>query len=205
MATILRSDPLRNFKFQVQINHTTSDIQTGGTVNLVNLGFMSVSGLSMSTEMIPYREGGMNTTTKKMPGQSDFPQVTFQRGLFVGQGHLFNWFKDIFYLDRVYGNMNDDFRTTVLIRVLPHPSTRHPENLVNTGGGQDPVQHKIGHGKQVFALLNAWPTSMSWSDLDAGGNGIIMEQMVLAHEGLIPVHAQTMDPASNANWMTYFA
>lgn len=47
---------------------------------------MAVSGLSITTEVIPYREGGMNTTTQKMPGQSDFSPLTLSRGLAAGQG-----------------------------------------------------------------------------------------------------------------------
>jgi len=34
------------------------------------MGFMTVSGLAMTIDVIPYREGGMNTTTQNMPGQA---------------------------------------------------------------------------------------------------------------------------------------
>lgn len=66
MATVtpsvghIATDPLRNFRFQVQIQHP-------GIKGFARMGFMSVSGLNVTTEVIPYREGGMNTTTQKMP------------------------------------------------------------------------------------------------------------------------------------------
>jgi hypothetical protein len=32
-------------------------------------------------------------------------------------------------------------------------------------------------------VYNAWPTSIAFSDLDAGANAIVVQQMTLAHEG----------------------
>lgn len=181
MATV-RSDPLRNFKFQVQINYVTNDV-FGTQYKLATLGFMSVSGLNVTTESIPYREGGMNTTTRKMPGQSDYPAITLQRGMFAGQSHLWQWFKDIFFFERFRGDFTADFRTSVTIRVLPHPSTRTDGTNYAQGGGADPVTQNVGKGKAVWKVFNAWPSSLAWSDLDAGGSGLILEQMVLQHEG----------------------
>lgn len=188
MASV-RSDPLRNFKFQVQIHYVAKDI-FGVQYKLAELGFMSISGLQVTNENILYREGGMNATTRKMPGQSDYPPVTLQRGLFAGQSHLWQWFKDIFFFEQVKGQEFPDFRTTVTIRVLPHPSVRSSTNY-SQGGGASPVVHNVGKGRAVFKLFNAWPTSLSFSDLDAGGNGIIMEQMTLVHEGMTYLPAKS--------------
>jgi len=32
-------------------------------------------------------------------------------------------------------------------------------------------------------VYNAWPTALAYSDLDAGANQLLIEQMTLAHEG----------------------
>ncbi|MET7631758.1 phage tail protein [Streptomyces sp. NPDC005499] len=64
----LQTDPLRNFKFQVQIHLANSTLDSSKRTN--QLGFMSVSGLSITTDVVVYRQGGMNTTTQKMPGQA---------------------------------------------------------------------------------------------------------------------------------------
>ena len=52
--TRLHSDPVRNFKYQVQLFHP----ETGFNDEFAKIGFMSVEGLAMNTEMVPYREGG---------------------------------------------------------------------------------------------------------------------------------------------------
>lgn len=157
----LSTDPLRNFKFNVNIMHPN-------LTGFATLGFMTVSGLNITTEVIPYREGGMNTTTQKMPGQSDFAPITLSQGVAVGQGPLWNWVKELFTVMQGTGtgNPGQDFRATVDIMVLDHPVTTP----------QVPV-------KAIFRVYNAWPTSLAFSDLDAGANAVFMQQMSLAHEG----------------------
>lgn len=158
----IATDPLRNFKFVVDIPHPNKAL--GG----VRMGFMSVSGLNITTEVIPYREGGMNTTTQKMPGQSDFAPITLSRGVIVGDSRMINWMKQLFTVQQGTGinTAGTDFRSTLLIKILDHPVTKGPI----------PV-------KAVFKVFNAWPTAIAFSDLDAGANAIMVQQMTLAHEG----------------------
>jgi phage tail-like protein len=157
----LATDPLRNFKFNVNIMHPKIS-------GFANLGFMTVSGLNITTEVIPYREGGMNTTTQKMPGQSDFAPITLSQGVAVGSGPLWQWMQELFAVMQGTGTgfPGADFRATVDIMVLDHPVTTP----------QVPV-------KAIYRVYNAWPTSIAFSDLDAGANAVLMQQMSLAHEG----------------------
>jgi hypothetical protein len=37
--------------------------------------------------------------------------------------------------------------------------------------------------KAIYRVYNAWPTSIAFSDLDAGANAVFMQQLSLAHEG----------------------
>ena len=60
------SDPIRNFRFVVKLS--TLDAGSNSLFD-TTLGFTSVSGLSMQTEAIPYREGGYHTTMHMLPGQ----------------------------------------------------------------------------------------------------------------------------------------
>lgn len=156
----IKTDPLRNFKFEVHIRHPKA--------GLGRMGFMSVSGLNISTEVIPYREGGMNTTTQKLPGQSDFAPLTLSKGLAVGDASFMTWMLELFSVIQGdgTGTAGDDFRSRVDIKVLAHPVTRGP---VPT--------------KAHFRVHQAWPTSVAFSDLDAGANAIVIQQMTLAHEG----------------------
>ena len=128
----LNSDPLRNFRYRVAINHPSDPLK-----NLARMGFMAVSGLSVNNEVIPYREGGNNTTTRKMPGQSDFGPLTMTRGFMaathrewwppanIGTNEIYTWFTQIFSvaIGQGFGSAVTDFRVGVTIDILEHPIT----------------------------------------------------------------------------------
>ena len=160
LATIA-TDPLRNFKFLVNI---TPDGQS-----TLNLGFMNVQGLNVQIDVIAYREGAFNTTTQKMPGQADFSPIVMSRGVAVGTQQDIAWLKELFAVLQGVGTgtATNDFRATVDIQILEHPITP---------GNQAPI-------KMWFRVYNAWPTAVSWSDLDAGANALMISQLSLAHEG----------------------
>jgi phage tail-like protein len=186
----LNSDPLRNFRFLVQIFHP--DLK-----NMARMGFMAVSGLSVNNEVIPYREGGNNTTTRKMPGQSDFGPLTLTRGFMaapimsgaavtgIGRQEIYDWFTQIFTVQLgagfgkpPSGPHQGNFRVGVTIDVLAHPVTQ----------GAPPTSHAAGidntpASKCRFTLNNCWPMGYSFSDLEAGGNAVFIENLTLAHEG----------------------
>lgn len=156
----ITTDPLRNFKFGVYI--------TPNQGNPINLGFMNVQGLNTQIDVIAYREGGFNTTTQKMPGQADFSPIVMSHGVVCGRAQDVQWLQELFIVMQGTGNQgpNDDFRATVDIKVFSHPVTTSTV----------PV-------KAWFRVYNAWPTAVSWSDLDAGANALLITQLTLAHEG----------------------
>lgn len=165
----LATDPLRNFRFIARIHHPTLR-------GFADMGFMSISGLSITTEVIPYRQGGHNTTTQKMPGQSDFAPLTLSKGLAVGKDQaMFNWMRQLFSVvqGEGTGQSGEDFRCNVSIMVLDHPVTAKHK-------GDKEFKIPV---KAAFKVYNAWPTAVAFSDLDAGANAIVVQQMTLAHEG----------------------
>lgn len=178
--SVIHTDPIRNFKFLVEFNKTgLGNDKRGGfyddtaTTTQPKLGFMSVSGLSVATEAIPYREGGDNTTPRKLPGQSNFSDITLSRGVVIGSNRNWEWMKRLFHAIQGQGAASAGgpdayFRWNVDIHVLHHP--------VNT-------PEKQGIPKMSFRVYNAWPSSIAYSDLDAGGNAVLVEQMTLTHEG----------------------
>lgn len=179
MTRPLNSDPLRNFKFLVNINNPVIP-------SMLRMGFMTVSGLAIQSEVIPYREGGNNTTTRKMPGQTDFGPIGLSRGMLaapVGGGNAgtreaWDWFTYLFSVIQG-GGANDgsaaaDFRCTVQVDVLQHPVTK------GDGAAGANVRPPV---KARFEIYNAWPMALAYSDLDAGGNAVMIEQITLAHEG----------------------
>jgi phage tail-like protein len=158
---------------------------------------MAVSGLSVNNEVIPYREGGDNTTTRKMPGQSDFGPLTLTRGFMAvpvgvsagGSSEIYDWFQMIFAVSGSGGGTNPgglDFRTGVTIDILDHPITKGSKAAGQPWGNSPPI-------KARFAVYNAWPMGYSFSDLEAGGNAVFIENLTLAHEGFGIVTA-TMNP-----------
>src|ERR1035437_4138778 len=104
-------DPYRNFKFIVSINGPTS-------VN--SAGFMRCSGLSRSSDVIDYREGGENTTMHKLPGQTKYEPLTLERGA-TENNDLLIWAKQVDAFNGAglngAGNFNPQ-RATVTISVM---------------------------------------------------------------------------------------
>lgn len=117
-----------------------------------------------------------NTTVQKMPGQTQFPPLSLSRGMMVGRPDQLNWMKEIFSVVAGHGS-GRDFRCDINIYVLAHPWTRSTSVPV----------------KAKYKIYNAWPESLAYSDLDAGGNALIMEQMVLQHEGFGVSYAASND------------
>src|ERR1700691_3690146 len=143
----LSTDPLRNFKFVVTIQPPSGAA--------ISMGFMSISGLNITVDVIAYREGGYNTTTQKMPGQADFSPITLSRGVAVGNTVDYTWMQQLFTVLQGTGSAGsgNNFRWQVLVQILDHPVTAATVSV-----------------KAEFLIYNAWPTSIAWSDLDAGAN-----------------------------------
>ncbi|HET7110300.1 MAG TPA: phage tail protein, partial [Gemmatimonadales bacterium] len=155
----LATDPLRNFKFRFTITSKAQSIP-----GIAQLGFMAVTGLSANTPAINYREGGNNTTTRKMPGQTEFPAITCQRGVAVGSGALWQWYIEIFHVVQGGGRgfAGNDFRSDMVLDVLDHPVSLGPTPI-----------------KARFQIFNGWPSAIQFSDFDAGGNALLMENMTI--------------------------
>lgn len=192
MATIinnrstLETDPIRNFRFLVTFKpHVTADAAwLSNAPKNVTVGFTSVSGLSVQTDSIPYREGGYNTTVHQIPGQTTFAPITLQRGVVLGTKQHWDWMRHLFAT--VNGGsvkaLGQNFRCDIEIAVLSHPvPSKTGEELV----GQTPGANGTfgDHVAMRFHVYNTWPTAVAYSDLNAGDNAIFVEQMTLVHEG----------------------
>lgn len=186
MARSAKTDPIRNFKFRVSIKAGTAlGTLTSG---LDNLGFAVVSGLTVNNEMVGYREGGMNTHPHKFLGQSDFAPVTFSRGIFSGQDQLYRWQQFMHSWNQASSGSDstvsgkNDYRCDVVVKVYDHP---HSIGSYGTPGTPTNGTTKLGNARWGFKLFDAFPGSYSASDLNAGDSGIMIQQMVLHHEGFV--------------------
>jgi phage tail-like protein len=190
MATIyqnrsaLATDPIRNFRFLVSFAAVNPNATNLSGITTATMGFTSVSGLAVTTDSIPYREGGYNTTVHQIPGQTSFQPITLQHGVMMGKKAQWDWMRNLFAT--VQGGASrgvaQDFRCDVEIKVLAHPIP----TVAEAKEGVDDVAMR-------FKVYNAWPTAVAYSDLNAGDNSLFVEQMTLVHEGF------------DASWSTFNA
>lgn len=201
MALATRTDPLRNFKFLVNIVPNTGLNQHAP--NLVSLGFAEMSGLSVTNELIAYREGGMNTHPHKMVGQSDFPPVSFSRGVFAEQPDIWKWqtFMHSWQQGVPLGSAglaladgSNDYRCDIIVKVYDHPYTRTGTSYLDDNSVSN-ANIRPGNVRLAFKLFNAWPGVFAMNGLNAGDNGILIQQMTLHHEGFYV--AWTADEINN--------
>lgn len=193
-----RTDPIRNFKFEVTFVPIDSGV--GGqafeafgpsktsldkfAVGLDSIGFAAMSGLSVTNEMIAYREGGMNTHPHKMVGQTDFSPVSFNRGVIENQDQLWKWQRFIHNWQSGVGGSQGgaDYRCDVIVRVYDHPHSNASYNdTVETGN----KTNFVGIPKLGIKIFNAWPGGYAVSGLNAGANEIMIQELTLHNEGWV--------------------
>lgn len=203
MARASITDPLRNFKFRVMIDPGSSALAgafsgtattTPGTATTpetvstarLNMGFSAVSGLTVSNEMIAYREGGMNTHPHKMIGQSDYGPVTFSKGVFSDQDQLYNWQQFLHSWSQGGTNSlgssstDNNYRCDIIVMVYDHPVS----NSTYASGGTDGTATGDNSAiKLGYKLFNCWPASYALGDLNAGDSSLLIQQLVVNHEG----------------------
>jgi phage tail-like protein len=125
-------------------------------------GFAKISGFEETTEDIEYREGGENETPHHLPGQTKFGDLTMERGISRDEDFV-NWRQQIFDANRADGEQppNDEFRKTVVVY----------------------LRDKAGNDVKKWTVQRCWPKSLKHGDLDANGNEVDIETIVLANEG----------------------
>lgn len=121
-------------------------------------GFQKITGLKVKTDVIEYRDGNdKQLTPHKLAGLVKFDPVTFERGM-SEDGDMFDWL----YL-QTKANPNDDgHKVTILIELLD----------------------RNRKAVKAWELTEAWISDYETGDFDAQGNGVMIERMVIQHEGL---------------------
>ncbi len=120
------------------------------------IGFTEITGLSLETEVIEYREGNSPEYNKiKMPGLRKFGNITMKRGTFPGDNDYYKWFDTV--------KLNTIERRNITITLLN-------EN-------HEPVV--------IWKIKNAWPVKIQSPDLKSDANEAAIESIEVAHEGLV--------------------
>ena len=193
----LMTDPVRNFRFLVTFNPT--DEWKDKAFTPAKMGFVSLSGLSVTTEPIAYREGGYNTNVHQIPGQSAFTPITLSKGVMLGQDSNMKWMKRLFSVitPSVTQGVGAGFRCNIDIQVLSHPNPQASTGAVEGTQVQASTPYDQ-HTSLRFKVYNAWITSLSYSNLDAGANTLMVEEMSLVHEGFDVAYAKDYTLANTA-------
>lgn len=116
--------------------------------------FKECSGLGSETEVVEFREGGETGIVRKLPGRVKYSDITLKRGISADLT-LWNWREDV-----IAGE--DGFRSQGRIRML----------------------NQSGVEVAAWTLSGAWPSKVSGPELNADGNEVAIESIVLVHEGL---------------------
>jgi phage tail-like protein len=191
----LATDPLRSFRFYAQftpaqggapftdkiLTGSSADPATSGISSSWIGGFSQISGLSINTQSIQYREGGYNTTVHQVPGMTTFSPVTFQRGVLYGNDQAITWMRGLFAtssgegIAMRQGGVDKNFRVDINVYVMDHPNTA-------TNAATTTVNDNTP--RMGFKIHNAWITTLNYTDLNAADGAILYESMSLVHEGL---------------------
>lgn len=170
MARTREADPVRNFKFRVHLD----DEQNALSQAFNQIGFMTVEGIAMNTEMVPYREGGWNTNPHKLPGQTDFAPLTMSAGVFFVKPGMWDLAQRMFSVQWGGGTLGfktGQFRFDMAVRIMDHPVTMGPE------------AKNISGSVLGFKFFNCWAASIGFNGLNAMENAIMVHQMTVHHEG----------------------
>jgi phage tail-like protein len=140
-----RVDPFRNFNFLVELD------------GIAQASFNECSGLGSTTEVIETREGGDNTTVRKLPGKTSFTDITLKWGL-TDSTELWTWRQQV-----VDGTVQRKNGSIVVFDLANHTEVAR------------------------WNFVSAWPTKWEGSTFSTKGNDIAIDTLVLAHEGLTRV------------------
>ncbi len=138
-----RVDPFGNFNFLVEI---------GG---IRRAAFQEASGFDSAIDITEYREGGDNTSPRKLPAMTKHANIVLKWGV-TDDTELFDW-----HLQWVKGDP---------------AATRKSGSIV--------VLDRQGTEKVRWNFFNAWPSKWVGPTFNAKANEVAIETLELAHEGL---------------------
>lgn len=146
-----RRDPFLAFCFKVTIKEMS--------VNQVDLNeatgfFKSVGGLAMETEVVDYREGGVNESTHKLVGATKWKNIVLKRG-FCGP-ELIHWRQKW---------------------LAPTGPKKRVSGTIEQLGTRGEVKAK-------WTFREGWPVKWELSEFDASKSEVSIETLEIAHEGL---------------------
>jgi phage tail-like protein len=118
----------------------------------------------------------------------------------LGQDSNIKWMKRLFSVltPSLTTGVGQGFRADLTIQVLSHPNPQ-----ADTGAGTQAPNPEDQHTSLRFKVYNAWISSLSYSNLDAGANTLMVEEMSLVHEGWDVQYATGYTASGSADGTTF--
>jgi len=146
-----RFDPYKNFKFRVKWD--------GRYVAVVS----TIGGLKRTTEVVKYRDGGDPSSSRKMPGRTEFEAITLERGV-THDTEFEKWANKVWNFGSGLGAEVSlkDFRKDIIIELYNE-------------AGQLAIAYKV---------FRCWVSEFqALPDLDANANAVAIQHLKLENEG----------------------
>jgi phage tail-like protein len=147
-----RFDPYKNFKFRVKWD--------GRYV----AGVSKVSALKRTTEVISHREGGDPSSSRKLPGRTEYEAVTLEAGL-THDVAFEQWANKVWNFGAGLGTEVSlkDFRKNVTIELY----------------------NEAGQLAQAYNVYRCWVSEFqALPELDANANAVAIQTLKLENEGI---------------------
>ena len=144
MATGARKDPFGNFNFKLEI------------LGITRAAFHEASGFDSTIDVTEHREGGENTTVRKLPAMTKFSNITLKWGV-TDDRELYDWHRQW---------------------VTGDPAAKRVSGSVI-------LLDRAGQEKVRWNFINAWPAKWTGPSFQAEGNDVAIETLELAHEGIV--------------------
>lgn len=124
-------------------------------------GVSKISALKQSTEPVEHREGGDPSTSRKSPSDWSFEPITVERGV-THDPEFENWAKLVWNIEGDAAMSLKNFRKDLIIELL----------------------NEQGNVAKAYKVYRCWVSEYTaLPELDAGGNAVAIESMVLQNEG----------------------
>jgi phage tail-like protein len=146
-----RFDPYKNFKFRLKWD--------GKYV----AGVSKVSALKRTTEVVKYRVGGDPSSSRHMPGKTDYEAITFEQGL-THDITFEQWANKVWMVNAGLGAEVSlkDFRKDVTLEIY----------------------NEAGQLAIAYTIYRCWVSEFTASpELDANANAVAIRSMKVENEG----------------------
>ncbi len=129
-----RNDPLRNFRFVVEIE------------GIQQAAFTECSGLGSEVQVIEYRSGNEPTATRKLPGRVSYPNIVLRWGVTKSR-ELYDW-----HLQVIQGNAQRKNGSVILLDETGQESVRWKFFSAWPSRWEGPTLNAMSNGVAIESL-----------------------------------------------------